>query len=290
MGLSREPDSKGIEARDYLADDFDAESQDSTPEYAQDYNDFAAYLRALPADDSRLAELAELLRPFLDHDQRLDGTLYPDGDAMRFMVSVEPGSDSEDHEEYFGGFLNHLRADHQRWLAHVAAHSTEAEWRAETGRPEVNACLAHFETSPATVPPRYESWEHYLTATTPAERRAMCATRTKKANAPRLMSPAPERRLTAGDVWQIVEAARGRCYYCRSLCLEKLPYDPQTKKKLPWGHVGRRIGSLNHITPRVLGGTNDPGNLAWSCLWCSTWTCERAPGAANHGGLQAAHA
>jgi hypothetical protein len=57
------------------------------------------------------------------------------------------------------------------------------------------------------VPPLYESWEHYLAATTPAERRAMCATRVKKANAPRLMSKAPDRRLTADDVWQIAEAA-----------------------------------------------------------------------------------
>ncbi len=100
------------------------------------------------------------------------------------------------------------------------------------------------------------------------------------------MSEAPERRLTAADVWQIVEAAQGRCHYCGSLCLERLPYDPKTKARLPWGHVGRRIGSLNHIKPRVLGGTNAPSNLAWSCLWCNTWTCERTEGAADHGGLQ----
>lgn len=278
----------GIEARDYLADDFDAESEDHPPDDAQQYSDFADYLRAIPADDSRLDELAEYLRPFLDNEERIDGTLYPDGDAMRLMIEVTPGADGSAREEYLADFLHCLRADHRRWLQHVAEKGDAAQWRAETGRPQVSVCLAHLEAQPTTTPPRYESWEDYLAGTTPAERRAMCHVRTKKANAPRLMSEAPERKLTANDVWQIIEAARGRCHYCGSLSLEKLPYDPVTKTKLPWGHVGRRIGSLNHITPRVLGGTNDPGNLAWSCLWCSTWTCERTAGATDHGGLQAA--
>ena len=114
----------------------------------------------------------------------------------------------------------------------------------------------------------------------------MCKARTRKANALRLMSKAPDRQLTAADVWQIVEAARGRCHYCGSLCLEQLPYDPQTKKKLPWADIGRRIGSLDHITSRVLGGTNDAENLAWSCPWCNTWASERTAGAVDHGGLQ----
>jgi hypothetical protein len=276
----------GIEARDYLADDFDEQAEDSPSEHAQDYHAFAGYLRALPADDGRVAELSELLHPFLADDPRLDGTLYPDGDAIRFMDSLVPGGDPEVCEEYFGEFLDHLRADHRRWSAHVAAHGADAAWTLKTGRPEVGVCLLHFETAPTTTPPRYESWEHYLASTTPAERRAMCATRTKKANARRLMSETPERRLTADDVWRIAEAASGRCAYCGSLCLEKLPYDPATKKKLPWGHVGRRIGSLNHLTPRVLGGTNDSTNLAWSCLWCNTWNCERVAGATDHGGLQ----
>jgi hypothetical protein len=284
--MSQEPDSTGTEARDYLADDFDEQAADSPPEHAQGYRDFADYLRALPADDGHVAELSELLRPFLEDDTRLGGTLYPDGDAIRFMDSLVPDADPEACGEYLDEFLGHLQADHRRWLAHVAARGADAEWTLETGRPEPGVCLAHFETAPTTAPPQYESWEHYLAATTPAERRAMCRTRTKKANAPRLMSEAPERRLTADDVWQIVETAQGRCHYCGSLCLEKLPYDPETKKKLPWGHVGRRIGSLNHITSRVLGGTNDHANLAWSCLWCNTWACERTAGAADHGGLQ----
>jgi len=150
-----------------------------------------------------VAELSELLHPFLADDPRLDGTLYPDGDAIRFMDSLVPDGDPEVCEEYFGEFLDHLRAGHRRWSAHVAAHGADAAWTFKTGRPEVGVCLLHFETAPTTTPPRYESWEHYLASTTPAERRAMCVTRTKKANARRLMSEVPERRLTADDVWRM---------------------------------------------------------------------------------------
>ncbi len=53
---------------------------------------------------------------------------------------------------------------------------------------------------------------------------------------------------------------------------------------LPWETAGRRIGSLGHLTARVFGGDNTPGNLAWSCLWCNTWPQERTPSAADHDG------
>ena len=49
--------------------------------------------------------------------------------------------------------------------------------------------------------------------------------------------------------------------------------------------MGRRIGSLEHITSRIEGGGNEAANLAWACLWCNTWTCERRFGATDHGGL-----
>jgi hypothetical protein len=78
----------GIEARDYLADDFDEQAEDSPSGHAQDCHAFADYLCALPADDSRVAELSELLHPFLADDLRLDGTLYPDGNAIRFIDSL----------------------------------------------------------------------------------------------------------------------------------------------------------------------------------------------------------
>lgn len=111
----------------------------------------------------------------------------------------------------------------------------------------------------------------------------MCHARTKKANAARLLSAAPERKLTARDVWDIVAAARGRCVHCGSFCVERLPYDGTVK--LPWEQVGRRIGSVDHIESRVTGGGNERENLAWACMWCNTWLSEREQGATDHGGL-----
>jgi hypothetical protein len=92
-----------------------------------------------------VAELSELLQPFLANDLRLDGTLYPDGDAIRFMDSVVPDEDPELCKQYLDEFLDNLRADHRRWSAHVAAHGADAAWTLETGRPEPDVCLAPFE-------------------------------------------------------------------------------------------------------------------------------------------------
>jgi hypothetical protein len=69
--------------------------------------------------------------------------------------------------------------------------------------------------------------------------------------------------------------------YCGSLAVEHKP------KGAPWGHVGRRIGSLDHLIARIHGGTNTLDNLGWCCLWCNTWTSERRTGATDHGAVQA---
>lgn len=132
-------------------------------------------------------------------------------------------------------------------------------------------------------PPLYTSWNDYLAKTTPAMRRRWCAAKTKKANAPRLMSGSPALVITADDVWAVLEAARGRCAHCGSLAVEKRPSMPNGSPA-PWEHVGRRIGSLGHRTSRFQGGANNQDNLIWSCLWCNTWPDQRVPGALDHGG------
>jgi len=138
--------------------------------------------------------------------------------------------------------------------------------------------------SPGTAPPPlYASWEDYLAATTWAERRRWCASKAKKANAPRLMSGRPVDVITVDDVWTILESARGRCAHCCSLAVEKRP-SMAGGSPAPWEHVGRRIGSLGHRISRFQGGSNHPENLVWSCLWCNTWPDQRVPGALDHGG------
>lgn len=95
------------------------------------------------------------------------------------------------------------------------------------------------------------------------------------------MSGRPTERITADDVLAVLESAQGRCAHCGSLAVERRP-SGQDGRPLPWEAVGRRIGSLGHLTARVFGGSNTSGNLAWSCLWCNTWPQERTPGATGH--------
>jgi hypothetical protein len=90
-------------------------------------------------------------------------------------------------------------------------------------------------------------------------------------------------KVTGRDIWNVIEAAKGRCVYCRSLAVENRPSHPVTGGPLPWAHVGRRIGSLEHKTV-INGSNNQPDNLAWACLWCNTWGSEREPLADIHGG------
>jgi hypothetical protein len=54
--------------------------------------------------------------------------------------------------------------------------------------------------------------------------------------------------------------ARGRCSHCGSLAVEGLPVR-KDGGALPWGHYGRRIGSLGHNKAPFAGGDADFANL-----------------------------
>jgi len=133
-------------------------------------------------------------------------------------------------------------------------------------------------------PPRYQSWTDFLSFTTPAERQAWCRLKAKTANRPRLMSGTPDEKVTPETVWEVCEAALGRCTHCDSLAVEGRPSGVDGRPAV-WAHVGRRIGSLGHRVARFNGGTNDRDNLSWSCLWCNTWPSERRQGASDHGAV-----
>lgn len=141
-----------------------------------------------------------------------------------------------------------------------------------------------YSTAKAWESGPYRSWEDFLARTSESERMRWCALKSKKANALRLMSGAPEAVITAREVWKVLENAQGRCRYCGSLALEKRPSDPKTGAPRPWEPIGRRVGSIDHRSSRFSGGANAPDNLAWTCLWCNTWTQERTRGALDHGG------
>lgn len=284
MAAGLEPD-RSADARDYLADDFHMQASDEATELGRDYSDFADWLRELPASDPLLGLLATSLAPFLDDEPRLGGTLYPLGEAIQFMDKSLPPREPADREWYLQRFVTRLERDHRRWRALLAEAGESARWTVESGVPEVTACLDHLDGIQPMGEPQYLSWSEYLTRVKPADARTFCTARIRKANAERLMSPAPERQLTAEDVWDVLAATEGRCVYCGSLCVERTPYDPVTKRKLPWSSIGRRIGSLHHRRRPIEGGGNDAQNLAWACLWCNTWACERRQLATDHGGL-----
>ncbi len=131
----------------------------------------------------------------------------------------------------------------------------------------------------------FRSWEDFLTRTSQSERIRWCAIKAKVANRQRLISGSPKTLMTAAQVWEVLSKAEGRCSYCGSLALERRPSDPRTGAPRRWHHIGRRIGSLDHVSSRAIGGANTAGNLTWACLWCNTWPQDRRRGARDHGAL-----
>ena len=173
------------------------------------------------------------------------------------------------------------------------------------------------EFAPSGLVPKFASWADYLTRTTYAERMKRCHAAAKRANRAHrckwrqryvgrdwwslkmkeeIKKPCEccgslvgndclgEVRLKGNDIWVIIEAAQGRCTYCGSLAIENRPSDAVKGSPLRWHTMGRRIGSLEHVTPYLDGRMNAPSNLRWSCLWCNVHPEARLRGALDHGG------
>lgn len=134
--------------------------------------------------------------------------------------------------------------------------------------------------------PLWLTFGDFLAGTPVREVRHWCGRKAARANRERLLSGRPMERITTDDVVSVLTAACGRCSYCGSLAVQMAPVHPETRKPMPWGHVGRRIGSLDHVVARVEGGSNSVSNLRWSCHWCNTWPGERIHGATDHGAIQ----
>ncbi|MFT8362923.1 MAG: hypothetical protein ABF608_07040 [Sporolactobacillus sp.] len=132
--------------------------------------------------------------------------------------------------------------------------------------------------------PKYRSFEEFVEKAPKSEIRKWCYAKAYKANRSRRMSGAPIYKVSAQQVMDILFAAKGRCCYCGSLCVEKAP--TKNGKLTQWGYVGRRIGSLEHKERRVDFGDNNIENFEWCCNWCNTWPTERKRGATDHGGIQ----
>jgi hypothetical protein len=132
-------------ARDYVADDFEMQGEEWDGDYQAEYSALANHLRSLAVDDSVCKALADWLRPFVDNDDRIDGTLYPDGDAMRFMVGHVPPHDPEHRYIYLRMFADCAHNDWSRWQALIERDGDRARWTCESGRPSVEFDRPHDE-------------------------------------------------------------------------------------------------------------------------------------------------
>lgn len=137
-----------------------------------------------------------------------------------------------------------------------------------------------------TPPPLWRTFEDFLAGAPMREIRYWCSRKAVRANRERLMSGRPKERITTNDVVSVMTDACGRCSHCGSLAVQGAPMHPETRKPMPWAHIGRRIGSLDHLLSRFDGGPNTVDNLRWSCHWCNTWPSERILGATDHGAIQ----
>jgi hypothetical protein len=123
------------DARDYLADDLDAEAEDWGEDYEDSFENLAEYLRDMDADDMLLARLAVVVAPFLANDDRLDGTLYPLGEGVTYEDETDPGEVSP--RTYLEGLVAALERDHARWTAHLERVGESATWTMDTQPPEI---------------------------------------------------------------------------------------------------------------------------------------------------------
>jgi hypothetical protein len=137
---------------------------------------------------------------------------------------------------------------------------------------------------PTTPLPLYRSYDDYRSKVPLPDIMQKCRNIARIANRPRLYSGTATVKLKANDVFSVLDNAQGRCCYCNSLAVENRPSRPNGAP-LPWADIGRRIGSLEHLIPRIDGGDNDANNLAWACLWCNTWHAERIWNAIDHGAI-----
>jgi len=114
------------ETLNYLSDEILSESE-LHEEEGDWFGELAEFVGHLPLSDELASRLTEYLTPFLDDDDRLDGTMYPTGAAFEYFESAAAGGVMRD---YLIGFTDALQTDYLRWTAFQAEVGPEyAEWR-----------------------------------------------------------------------------------------------------------------------------------------------------------------
>jgi len=169
-----------------------------------------------------------------------------------------------------------LEAKYRRQPISVAQQALIDEYRESirTSAIGVQHAVVRQQRPPQALPkPAYSSWADYLAKTSWATLKERCSRFANRANRKRLLSDPAKHRVDSLQVWQVMRNARGRCHHCGSLAVEGRPSDANGSP-IAWEHLGRRIGSLEHVMARSRGGDNEFSNLAWSCLLCNNWVAE----------------
>jgi hypothetical protein len=121
-------------ARDYISDELSIEAEEH-PESEESFDGLVSFVDTLQSDDKICVRLAICIEPFLEDDDRLDGTHYRAGVGFEYLEETDP---SGDYREYLEGLVEALQIDHRRWLAHLAEAGNNAEWRIESGPPQLH--------------------------------------------------------------------------------------------------------------------------------------------------------
>ncbi len=123
------PDPSALEkSRGFLADWLRDEDYFETQASIDSFGALADHVATIPLDDPRARSIARYVEPLLaDEGDRIEGVLYPDGAAVRYVEETEWGGDPDDYVE---AFLEALRQDFTAWSDLVRRDGEAAAWPA----------------------------------------------------------------------------------------------------------------------------------------------------------------
>jgi hypothetical protein len=138
------------------------------------------------------------------------------------------------------------------------------------------------ETTPVPPPVRFRTWDNFVTMNE-SDRLQRCEDEAKFASQNGFLPWHNPKHLDGQGVSLLLNAARGRCHYCKSLALESRPAEWEDAPSV-WTPIGRRIGTVAYDAEPGINGCKGTIRPIWCCLWCKTWPDERKAEAPDHGG------
>jgi hypothetical protein len=139
--MGSEPDETRLEeARGYLAE-YLADEDIHGGESRSWFGELAEYAMQLPPDDPLITRTVVYLQPFLDDDERVEGAMYPGGEAVRFIEQGWGG----DLGTYLAGFVEAMG---RSWQPCAGCYSSGRRTRRKPSR---GACASSVSVLRAEV-------------------------------------------------------------------------------------------------------------------------------------------